>query len=220
MARSPPYHYFKTGKTTMPRLTILALASTLCAASATHAQETMKTFPLFPETKFLSCFAGSPAVTPTATVMVQRDGPRDRLVLTAEHLKPYLKFDVFTVERTNLQAGGKLSPTFTNFGLAWFQSTLHADATGHATTTLLTILIDRPFGFDPDVKLDPTNTFHIGFWFDDPKTAVPCGFTGTTPFNAAHAAGPAAMMSVPNAKTHLGPLCLNPSATDPTTCSG
>jgi hypothetical protein len=203
----------------MPRLLIAALAAATClAAGAANAQVTNRTFALKPEAKFLACFAASPAVTPTASVRVQRSGIRDRLVLTADHLKPHSRFDVFTVQRTNLRAGGKVDPDFTNFGLAVFQSELLADEDGHATTVLQTILADRAFGFDPDVMLAPTNTFNIGFWFDDPNTAVPCGFSGTTPFNAGHAAGPAAMMSVPDAETHLGPLCLNPSATKPSGC--
>jgi hypothetical protein len=64
----------------------------------------------------------------------------------------------------------------------------------------------------------PVNTFHIGFWFNNPANAKACGFTGTTPFNGAHNAGPAAMISVPDATTGLGPLCLNPSASSPSGC--
>jgi hypothetical protein len=111
---------------------------------------------------------------------------------------------------------------FTNFGLAWYQSDLHANSSGSAQTTLATILADQIFGFDPDVGLGPTNTFHVGFWFNDPHDAAPCGFdvTHPTPFNGEHNAGPVAMISVPNAKTGLGPLCLNPNtSTNPATCN-
>jgi hypothetical protein len=81
--------------------------------------------------------------------------------------------------------------------------------------------VDQIFGFDPAVSLAPTNTFHVGFWFNNPQDAVPCGFNATkpTPFNGEHKAGPLAMITVPNATTGLGPLCLNPNtATTPATC--
>jgi len=54
-----------------------------------------------------------------------------------------------------------------------------------------------------DVALTPTNTFHVGFWFNDPNDANEngCAFdvTHPTPFNGEHKAGPGAMISVPDA---------------------
>src|SRR5215472_4664569 len=88
-----------------------------------------------------------------------------------------------------------------------------------------TILLDDIFGFDPDVRLAPTNTFHLGFWFDNPQDAAAlpsCHFDPTkpTPFNGEHKAGPFAMISVPDAKTGLGPLCTNPNnSTTPASCT-
>jgi hypothetical protein len=101
-------------------------------------------------------------------------------------------------------------PGFTNFGLAWYQSDIDVDGNGHADVTIKTILLDQIFGFDPAANLVPTNTFHVGFWFNNPADATPCGFTGTTPFNGDHNAGPVAMISVPNATTKLGPLATEP----------
>jgi hypothetical protein len=72
--------------------------------------------------------------------------------------------------------------------------------------------VNQIFGFDPDAPLAPTNTFHVGLWFDNPADAAACGFSGTTPFNGTHNAGPNAMTSVPSSMD-LGPLCLDPSST-------
>jgi hypothetical protein len=75
---------------------------------------------------------------------------------------------------------------------------------------------------DPDVALPPTNTFHVGLWFDNPNDAVACHFdpTKTTPFNGEHQAGPLAMVSLPDAKTGLGPLCTDPNtSTTPASCN-
>jgi hypothetical protein len=61
--------------------------------------------------------------------------------------------------------------------------------------------------------LKPTNTFHMGFWFNNPADAARCGFdvNKPTPFNGEHRAGPLAMISVPVPPTNLGPLCTSPT---------
>ena len=56
------------------------------------------------------------------------------------------------------------------------------------------------------------NTFNVGFWFNNPADAAACGFTGVTPFNGEHQAGPLAMISRLNATTNLGPLCTDPES--------
>jgi hypothetical protein len=148
-------------------------------------------------------------------VTVVRGKLNDVLILHARHLKPNLAFDLFTTQNSNLLSNGQPNPNFKNFGLAWYQSDLQADNNGNADVTIETILLDQIFGFDPVVGLPPTNTFHVGFWFNNPEDAASCGFDPTkpTPFNGEHKAGPNAMMSVPNSQTNLGPLCTNPTDT-------
>jgi hypothetical protein len=172
---------------------------------------TRSTFQLAPNPKFLNCLKGSKG-TPSATVTVVEGNLNDTLTLKLKNVKPNLGFDLFTIQRTNLLASGALDPDFTSFGLAWYQSDVQADKNGNGMVKIQTILVDQIFGFDPDVSLSPTNTFHLGFWFNNPADATACGFTGTTPFNGEHNAGPNAMISVPTA-SGLGPLCLNPSST-------
>ena len=89
-----------------------------------------------------------------------------------------------------------------------------------ATVKVRSILLDETFGFDADTGLAPTNTFHVGIWFDDPADAAPCGFTGApTPFNGSHDAGPVAFISRPDATSGLGPLCTKPdTTTNPPSC--
>jgi hypothetical protein len=106
------------------------------------------------------------------------------------------------------------------FGMAWYQSDIQVGSYGTATATIKTILLNQIFGFDPDVSLTPTNTFNVGFWFNNPADAQNCGFTGTTPFNGEHTAGPVAFITRPNAVTGLGPLCTKPNtSTNPATCN-
>jgi hypothetical protein len=139
--------------------------------------------------------------------------------LSLAHFKPGLHFDMFTVQRSNQNADGT-PRTIPNFGLAWYQSDLNIGSTGSGKATIHTILLNQIFGFDPDVALAPTNTFHVGFWFNNPADAAACGFTGTTPFNGEHKAGPLAFITRPAAVTDLGPLCTKPNtSTTPATCN-
>jgi hypothetical protein len=177
-------------------------------------------FDLFPNPSVVSCLAQGNA-TPTAHVSVKRGDLNDELTLTLRGFKPGLQFDLFTIERSNQQANGTPVQNFQNFGLAWYQSDVEANhgRSGNGSVTIRTILLDQIFGFDPAVGLPPTNTFHVGFWFNNPADAAPCGFTGFTPFNGEHHAGPLAFISRPDAQTGLGPLCSMPDSSNPSGCN-
>ncbi len=99
---------------------------------------------------------------------------------------------------------------------------MQADGNGNGHVKIQTILADQIFGVNVDQSPpQPINTFHLGFWFNNPADAAACGFdvTKPTPFNGEHSAGPLAMISVPDATTGLGPLCLNPGASQPSGCN-
>jgi hypothetical protein len=199
----------------LPVAAALPLAVIVALPQAATSSPELARFSLFPVAKFLPCMA-APGQTPTATVSVVKGDPNDSMVLTTTGFKPGLKFDLFTVQRSNQQADGSPAAPFPGFGLAWYQS----DVDANSSVTVKTILVDQIFGFDPDVALAPTNTFHVGFWFNSPADAAPCGFTGVTPFNGDHTAGPLAFISRPSAATNLGPLCLSPNtSTTPATCN-
>jgi hypothetical protein len=183
-------------------------------------------FMLSPNPAFLACLAAD-GENVGASVSVKRGDLNDRLVLEVWGLKPNLAFDLFTVQRTSLGSDGKPDPAFPgSFGLAWYQSDVEADSSGNAKVVIQTILLDQIFGFDGDknadctTKLPPTNTFHLGFWFNNPEDAAPCGFDTSkpTPFNGEHMAGPLAMISTP-ADSGLGPLCTSPTGVDPSETS-
>jgi hypothetical protein len=188
---------------------VLPIASSVAAADEEHSFNLVVANP-----KLLPClarFPDDPSRPPKATVTVQRGELNDTLRLQAENLKPGLNFDLFTVQNSNKLADGTPDPNFTNFGMAWYQTDVHANNGGVANVSIKTILLDQIFGFDPAVNLAPTNTFHVGFWFNNPDDAAPCGFPTVTPFNGEHHAGVLAMISTPDAVTGLGPLCQNPN---------
>ena len=198
----------------MKRCLILAFAaiSLWLAGMTAYSQVPETVFSLVPQPKFVSCLGVPYGPEPTAEVIVQRGELNNVLILRAHHLKPNLGFDLFTIQNSNLLSDRAADPNFKNFGLAWYQTDVQADSEGEAEIAIKTILRDQIFGFDPAVGLQPTHTFHVGFWFNNPEDAVACGFDPTkpTPFNGEHHAGPNAMISLPNAVTNLGPLCTGP----------
>ena len=201
------------------------VVAAMSAVAAYAASGTTKTsFDLVPNPKFVNCLArypGDPSRAPTASVDVQKGNLNDRLTLHLKNIKPNLAFDLFTVQRSTLDAQGKPISPAPSFGLAWYQSDVQADGHGGGSVKIQTILADQIFGVNLDESpVNPINTFHVGFWFNDPNDAAACGFdvTKPTPFNGEHQAGPLAMISVPDATTGLGPLCLNPDASQPSGC--
>jgi hypothetical protein len=180
-------------------------------------------FKLYPNNpKIEACIRDDSGNRPTATAFVVRGPLNDRLFLVGEHIKPGLQFDLFTVQKTSLLSNAQPDPNFDGkFGLAWYQSDLEANNKGRVYAQIETILLDQIFGFDANTGLPPTNTFHVGFWFNNPEDAKACGFdvTKPTPFNGEHKAGPLAMISVPNPKTGLGPLCTDPDRNHPGSCN-
>ena len=203
---------------------VLGLALALGAARAHAADKDKIHFELVPVPKFADClakFPGDPSRPPRAEVTVTRGKLNDILRMQLRDIRPGLKFDLFTVEKSAFKADGSPDPDAPNRGLAWYQSDVEVGRSGTGTVEIRTILLDQIFGFDPIVALKPTNTFHVGFWFNDPNDVESCDATKpTTPFNGDHNAGPLAMISLPDAQTGLGPLCVNPDlSTFPPTCN-
>ena len=187
---------------------------------AAQADETQ--FELFPNPAVLDCLRASPNVEPKATATVIRGKLNDTLLLDLSGIKPGLAFDLFTVQNSNQTANGDPVVGFKNFGLAWYQSDIEiAKLKSTGKVRIKTILLDQIFGFDPAVGLNPTNTFHVGFWFNDPNDAAACvNPANFTPFNGEHHAGPLAMISRPDPQTNLGPLCTNPDTSkNPAVCN-
>ena len=198
----------------MRRWTLFALTTAVAALtiSPSFAETDVVQFPLAINPKVAACLSVSGWQKPEAHVTVVRGKQNDTMILQLKNIKPNLAFDLFTVEKSSLLPNGQPNPAFTNFGLAWYQSDIQVDGKGEAEVHLETILLDQIFGFDPVSALQPTNTFHVGFWFNNPKAAAACVTGPPTPFNGEHNAGPLAMISLPNAQTNLGPLCTQPQA--------
>jgi hypothetical protein len=193
-------------------------------------------FNLVANPKFSACLQGPNNYNPPqAKVTVSRGTANDVMIVELSNFKPGAAFDLFTIQRTNLTPAGVLDTNFPgSFGLAWYQSDIHVGNDGKAEAVVKSVLLDGIFGFDADPipgsntgapLVPPTHTFHVGFWFDQPQDAAACGFDPTkpTPFNSQQAAGPNAMISVPDPTSSQGPLLtVNNSALQAQTthCSG
>jgi hypothetical protein len=208
---------------------LLVACAFLAASGIASAQDSKDeiSFNLLPNPAVVDCLRANAFEEPQARATIIRGKVNDTLILNLDGIKPGLRFDLFTVQNSFFQADGTKDPNFTgSFGLAWYQSDIQiGKRTDEGHVQIKTILLDDIFGFDPDVRLAPTNTFHLGFWFDNPEDAAAlstCHFDPTkpTPFNGEHKAGPFAMISVPDAKSGLGPLCTSPNnSTTPASCS-
>ncbi len=182
------------------------------AANAAASKPSSTSFSLFPNASVLNCLA-APGKTPVANATVHRGHLNDTLTLRVRNLKPNLDFDLFTVEKAPQLSDGTANPAFGgNFGFAWYQSDLETNKHGQGEVTIKTILLDQIFGFDASRAVPPVNTFNVGFWFNNPADAANCGFTGFTPFNGEHHAGPVAMISRQDVTTKLGQLCTDPES--------
>jgi len=201
-----------TRKAALLATTVLSAiaAASASAAVATGKQDEIK-FDLIPNAAFVDCIRADYAHQPKAHVTVTRGKLNDTLTLDLEWFKPGLQFDLFTIEHSPFFEDGTKDGSFkaNKFGMAWYQSDVEVNKGRGGRTQIKTILLDQIFGFDSDVNLAPVNTFHVGFWFNNPADAQPCSKDPIkpTPFNGEHKAGPFAMISVPGARSNLGPLC-------------
>jgi hypothetical protein len=209
---------------------IIASALTAVALIGVAAAQDKKdeiTFNLIPNPAVIDCLRANSYEEPQAKATVIRGKLNDTLILDLDGIKPGLAFDLFTVQHSPFFADGSRNPEFNgSFGLAWYQSDIEiGKRTDDGHVRIKTILLDQIFGFDADTGLPPTNTFNVGFWFNNPQDAAAlpsCKFDPTkpTPFNGEHKAGPVAMISGINPTTKLGPLCTDPNdGTTPVSCN-
>ena len=157
-----------------------AVAAISAVAASGASSTTVASFNLAPNPKFIKCLAqypNDPSRPPSAKVDVVKGNLNDRLTLHLHNIKPNLAFDLFTVQRSSLDADGKPIIPAPSFGLAWYQSDVQANSTGNGDVSIQTILADQIFGVNLDqTPPNPINTFHVGFWFNDPGAAKDCGF--------------------------------------------
>jgi hypothetical protein len=197
----------------------------LLASNSPFAQATddVVRFELQPASPAIIPCVAAYGQTPRVFVTIKRGKRNDQMSVSLKGFKPGIKFDLFTLQKSLLQADGSRDPNFQGFGLSWYQTDLEP-----GVTSVRTILLDQIFGFvqtfpQTASPLQPTRTFHMGFWFNNPDDAIACNPNNqriVSPFNGEQQAGPLAFISVPDPYTNLGPLCTKPNiSTIPASCN-
>jgi hypothetical protein len=203
-------HAISFGARVLAGAAAVVFAGSMGMAAAANSKPNQTSFQMFPQAAEINCLTAGPgAPTPQVRVQLERHELNDTADIYLKNFKPNLGFDLFTIQHSPQTATGTPDAN-PSVGLAWYQTDVQVGSNGSGHVHIRTVLLDQIFGVDKDVALPPTNTFHMGFWFNNPTDAQRCGFTGTTPFNGEHNAGPLAFVTRPNATTNLGPLCTDP----------
>jgi hypothetical protein len=111
-------------------------------------------------------------------------------------------FDLFVIQTPNKP-----------FGISWYQSDLQLGAKGNGSATVKGIFDAETFSVSPGgtATFAPTHQFHLGLWFDNPRTPfkLGCEVGATspivTPFNGEQHAGIQALNTA-NFPANKGPL--------------
>jgi hypothetical protein len=111
-------------------------------------------------------------------------------------------FDLFVIQQP-------LMP----FGVSWYQSDVNAGDEGSGSATVKGIFDSETFSVSPGgtVTFPPTHQFHLGLWFNNPKTPFNLGCEPgatspiVTPFNGEQHAG-IQVLNTANFPDNAGPL--------------
>jgi hypothetical protein len=111
-------------------------------------------------------------------------------------------FDLFVIQQPNKP-----------FGVSWYQSDMHTGSTGSGSATVRGIFDRETFSVSAGgtVTFAPTHQYHLGLWFDNPKTPFNLGCEPgatspiITPFNGTQHAG-IQVLNTANFPVNAGPL--------------
>jgi hypothetical protein len=178
-----------------------ALAMSLTAASAAPrsaaSHDDSFTFSLVPSPGISACL---PHARGTATITTGK--LNDTMKVSIHGMPKNSGFDLFVIQQPNAP-----------FGVSWYQSDINADSNGNGSATVRGIFDSETFSVSPGgtATFAPTHQFHLGLWFNNPKTPfnLGCepGLTSpkVTPFNGEQNAGIQALNTA-NFPTNHGPL--------------
>jgi len=119
-------------------------------------------------------------------VKLTRTGINDTMTVSIHGMPPGAGFDLFVIQLP-------VKP----FGVSWYQTDIEANKSGNGSATVRGVFSKETFSVSPGgtTKFKPTHQFHIGIWFNNPRTPfnIGCepGMTSpvVTPFNGEQHAG-------------------------------
>ena len=182
----------------------VALATGLTAAEGTTrgtggAARTAHTFSfkLVPSPGIKACL---PHARGRATITT--GSLNDKLRVSISGMPRRSGFDLFVIQVPNKP-----------FGVSWYQSDVNAGRKGSGSATVRGIFDRETFSVSPGgtVTFAPTHQFHLGLWFNNPKTPFKLGCEPgatapiITPFNGKQHAG-IQVLNTANFPDNAGPL--------------
>lgn len=172
-----------------------ALSIGLTAAGAARAKEHSFSFKLVPSSPAIkSCLphaAGKVTITPGDL--------NDTMTVSVSGMPPNSGFDLFVIQTPGAP-----------FGISWYQTDVQTGRKGIGSATVKGVFDSETFSVSPGVLL-PTHQFHLGLWFNNPRTpfnlncepGAPSAIV--TPFNGEQKAGIQAL-NTSNFPVNKGPL--------------
>ncbi len=175
-----------------------ALSIGLTAAGASPAKEHSFSFKLVPSSPAIkSCLrhaSGKVTITPGDL--------NDTMTVSVSGMPPHSGFDLFVIQTPKAP-----------FGVSWYQSDVQTGKNGAGSATVRGIFDSETFSVSPGgtVTFPPTHQWHLGLWFNNPRTPFNIGCEGAvsapivTPFNGEQHAGIQAL-NTSNFPINKGPL--------------
>jgi hypothetical protein len=175
----------------------LTAATVASAASGHHASKRSFSFALVASPGIKACLPharGHVTITP--------HDKNDTMKVTIAGMPKGSDFDLFVIQTPNKP-----------FGVSWYQSDVDAGSHGTGSATVVGVFDKETFSVSPGgtATFGPTHQFHLGLWFNNPKTpfALGCEKGATspvvTPFNGRQHAG-IQVLNTANFPAGRGPL--------------
>ncbi len=161
--------------------TALTVGASSAGAAVTSAHASSFTFKLVPSAGIATCLphaGGKVTITPGKQ--------NDTMVVSIHGMPAGAGFDLFVIQQP-------AKP----FGISWYQTDVNADEHGNGSATVRGIFDKETFTVSPDptAPIAPTHQYHLGLWFNNPRTPFNLGCESgapnpiVTPFNGEQHAG-------------------------------
>lgn len=175
---------------------LTAASGTTTAASHTRASDSFS-FSLIPSPGITACL---PNAKGTATIT--STPPNDTMKVSISGMPANTGFDLFVIQVPNKP-----------FGVAWYQTDIHAGSTGSGSATVRGVFSVETFSVSTGgtVTFSPTHQYHLGLWFNSPNKPFSLGCEPgatapiVTPFNGQQHAG-IQVLNTANFPDSAGPL--------------
>ena len=161
-----------------------AVAVAISVTVATSATATSRTFSFALQPSSTAISACLPHATGHATITTGT--LNDVMKVTIQGMPHNTGFDLFVIQ----QPGAP-------FGVSWYQTDIHAGATGTGSATVRGVFDKETFSVSPGgtTTFAPTHQYHLGLWFNNPNVPFNLGCEPgatapiVTPFNGIQHAG-------------------------------